>query len=104
MPATGTIPADVIGTVRDARARLCAAARSGPDEDLARALAAFVGAAWDAGFSFTTAWSIAAAALEEGFRPGGAKSRRARAAAWEAHARAYYEALARSAAHDRRAT
>lgn len=103
MPATGTIPADVIGAVRDARAQLSAAARSVPDDVLARALAAFVGAAWDAGFSFTTAWSIAAAALEEGFRPLRAQSRRARAAAWEAHARAYYEALARRAAHDRRA-
>jgi hypothetical protein len=99
-----TLPADVIGTIRDTRAQLRAAAQSGSDDTLALALASFVGAAWDAGFPFTTTWSIAATALEEGFRPLPIRARRARAAAWTVQARSLHEALARSAAPDRQAT
>ena len=103
-PASVTLPTETLGTVRDARARLCAAARAGPDEVLERALTAFVGAAWHAGFSYPTTWSIAAAALEEGLAPMRRHSRRARAAAWERRAQELYAALVPRADHDRRTT
>ena len=81
----------------DDHGRRRAAALAGVESELELALAAFVLAAWEAGFSRTTAASVAAAALEEGVR----KRRRrttpvppsAHVARWEARAARLYDGL-----------
>jgi hypothetical protein len=89
----GTSPTASIGVVRDARARLSAAARTGAVDVVSTELSAFVVAAWEAGFGYTTIWSIAAAALEEGLPRTRRRPARARAAAWKPCVRDRYRAL-----------
>jgi hypothetical protein len=95
-----TSPTASIGAIRDARARLSAAARTDAVDVVSAALSAFVVAAWDAGFGYTTIWSIAAAALEEGLPHTRRRPARARAAAWEPCVRDRYRALLGDEAFD----
>jgi hypothetical protein len=88
-------PQSRIRTLREARDRLCAAASTAVEAEVERALEAFVGAAWEAGFLRATAYSVVAVVLETELpRRGSRARRRALVDRWVRRARELYDVRA----------